>query len=262
MTISQPTATAAAYDSLAASYDALTADYGHDVWLEQIESMARAFGVSGRKALDLACGTGKSFLPLLARGYDVAASDISESMVAIAKKKAPGVPIRVADMCSLPQVGSFDLITCLNDALNYLLTEEQLRGFFASAARNLASDGVLVFDVNSLRMYRDEFLRDWLADMQDTFIGWNAEADEEISSDSRMTATVNVFVTQGSSWARSTSRHEQRHWPYTRLLDASVSAGLRIVAVRGQRPGAVVNPRFDEFEHHKALYFVVHRKAR
>src|ERR671937_3292070 len=76
-----------AYERLAPVYDLLTAGYDHPTWLGELELLARAHGLSGRRLLDLACGTGKSFLPMLARGYSVSACDISPAMVEIAREK-------------------------------------------------------------------------------------------------------------------------------------------------------------------------------
>src|SRR4051812_5469915 len=110
-----------AYDALAPHYDAFTAGYDYERWLDALEELAREHGLRGRRLLDVACGTGKSFLPMLERCYDVVACDLSPGMVARAREKASGdVELFVADMRELPRVGSFDLITCLDDAVNYL----------------------------------------------------------------------------------------------------------------------------------------------
>ncbi len=66
-----------AYAALAPHYDRFTAGYPYENWLAQIESRALACGLVGRRALDIGCGTGKSFAPLLARGYSVSACDLS-----------------------------------------------------------------------------------------------------------------------------------------------------------------------------------------
>jgi ubiquinone/menaquinone biosynthesis C-methylase UbiE len=50
--------------------------------------IARSHGLSGRRLLDVGCGKGKSFLPMLARGWKVTACDISPSMLEIARAKA------------------------------------------------------------------------------------------------------------------------------------------------------------------------------
>src|ERR1700760_4480240 len=116
-----------AYDALAPYYDEFTAHHDYEGWTATLESLARAAGLSGRRLLDVACGTGKSFLPFLARGYTVTACDISPAMVERAAAKAGGrVELHVADMRELPRLGAFDLVTVLDDALNYLLDAAEL----------------------------------------------------------------------------------------------------------------------------------------
>jgi SAM-dependent methyltransferase len=253
---------AEAYDELADAYDVLTTSYCHDVWLERIEGLAREHGLCGHQLLDVACGTGKSFLPLVARGYEATACDISPRMVEIARAKAPGVAISVGDMRALDRLGEFDLITCLDDAVNYLLSADDLEGFFDSAARNLAPDGVLVFDVNSLRLYREGFARDWLIDDPSAFIAWTAPEAERTGSGDHVAATVHVFSPRGSGWVRRRSRHEQRHWPRDEIVRAAGTAELDIVAVRGQHRGACLEEHFDELHHTKALYLATHHERR
>src|SRR5918999_5453223 len=106
-----------AYEAFAPYYDRYTELYGHEVWLANIEQVARGLGLSGRRLLDVGCGTGKSFMPLLARGYHVVACDVSPEMVARARERAApwGAEVTVADARELPDLGSFDLATSLDD---------------------------------------------------------------------------------------------------------------------------------------------------
>src|SRR5256885_6693798 len=115
----------AAYELLAPFYDLYTHDYGHDGWLANIEAIAIDHGLAGHRLLDVGCGTGKSFLPMLARGYEVTACDISPGMVERASE-AGDAEVFVADARELPEVGPFDLAIALDDALNYLLSDEEL----------------------------------------------------------------------------------------------------------------------------------------
>src|SRR5438128_6096031 len=128
-----------AYRELAPFYDRFTADYEYDAWLTRLEALALAHGLRGRRVLDVGCGTGKSFLPLLHRGYEVSACDLSPSMIARAQAKVPSLNGRVfeADMRALPDAGSFDLITCLDDGVNHLLGEADLRRAMRSMAARL-----------------------------------------------------------------------------------------------------------------------------
>jgi SAM-dependent methyltransferase len=249
-----------AYDALAGAYDLLTANYCHDTWLERIELLARDHGLRGDRVLDIACGTGKSFQPLARRGYRITACDISPRMVEIARAKAPEAAISVEDMRELPRLGRFDLITCLDDAVNYLLSEDALEGFLDGVARNLAADGIAVFDVNSLKLYREDFRQDWVADDPRGFIAWTCASDAEVIPGARVAATVYVFSPRGDDWVRSVSRHEQRHWPRSAIERAAANASLRIAAVHGQHRGARIEPSFGEREHNKALYFAVHQE--
>src|SRR5690242_4496580 len=109
---------AAGYDCLAPFYDRFTEEYEYEPWIDGIEREAISLGLSGRRALDLACGTGKSTEPLLRRGYSVVGCDISEEMIRQARRKLPehAESFVVADMRDLPPLmGPFDLILCLDD---------------------------------------------------------------------------------------------------------------------------------------------------
>lgn len=249
-----------AYNTLADFYDVLTTGYCHDVWLERIEELALAHGQPGRRVLDIACGTGKSFLPLAERGYEITACDISERMVEIAREKCPDAEIGVADMRELPDLGQFDLITCLDDAVNYLLTRDELDGFFDGVARNLTAAGIAVFDANSIKLYREDFAHDWLIDDPDAFIVWTARDARHAVAGDRVAATVHLFAPQGSQWLRTQSRHEQRHWPRAEIAEAARMASLRIAEVHGQHRGAVLDDYFDELVHNKALYLAIHEE--
>src|SRR4051812_2157103 len=98
--------TCAAYDTLAPFYNSYTRRFGHEAWLSNLEAIARDHGLRGNRLLDVGCGTGKSFLPLLARGYEVTACDISPAMVERAVEAAAGsAEVVVADARDLPVLG-------------------------------------------------------------------------------------------------------------------------------------------------------------
>jgi len=108
--------------------------------------------------LDVGCGTGKSFLPMLPRGWEVTGCDISPAMLALAEEKAHcGVELVVSDMRELPSFGEFDLVWALDDAINYLPSVEELESALRGMRDNLAETGLLLFDVNELLVYRTVF---------------------------------------------------------------------------------------------------------
>src|SRR3954453_10777697 len=149
-----------AYEALAPFYDEFTAGYAHGAWLRALERELRALGLAGRRGLDVGCGTGKSSLPLVELGYEVSACDVSPTMVQVARRRL-GLPeerVFVADMRRLPALPQFDAVTCLDDSVNYLLTEGDVRPTFAGMGRALRPGGLLAFDLNSLRTYGSVFV--------------------------------------------------------------------------------------------------------
>jgi SAM-dependent methyltransferase len=246
----------AAYEGLAPFYDRFTASYAHERWLDALERLAVEHGLGGRRLLDVACGTGKSFLPMLARGYEVTACDLSPAMVDVARDKIAGeAEVFVADMRELPAVGEFDLITCLDDAVNYLLSEEDMRAAIDGMAANLRPGGLLVFDVNTLATYRRTFGADAAAEAGGAFFCWRGDAPPEIRPGIEAGAWVEVFRERADGlWERTRSRHEQRHHPRASIEAAIADAGLEVAAVRGQLPGARLEPELDEQRHTKAVY--------
>src|SRR5579884_2765920 len=103
---------AVGYNCLAPFYDRFSAGWQYERWISAIEEQALSLGLTGHRALDLACGTGKSTSPLLARGYSVVACDISEGMIRQARQNHPAhaETFVVADMRDLPDLGEFDLV--------------------------------------------------------------------------------------------------------------------------------------------------------
>jgi SAM-dependent methyltransferase len=245
------------YDALAPAYDLLTSGYDYDRWLSAIEALAIEHGLRGRRLLDVACGTGNSFLPLLAAGYSVTACDISPEMAARAGEKAEGrARVVVADMRELPLLGEFDLITCLDDSINYLLTEAEVLRALAAMRRNLAPDGLIVFDVNLLPTYRGMFASESITESESCLLVWRGRTPADLERGGQASAVVEVFTAERWSgrWRRRTSLHQQRHYPVDQLEQITRAAGLRVLACKGQMPGVRLSAEPDERRHAKALF--------
>jgi SAM-dependent methyltransferase len=245
-----------AYAVLAPAYDLLTAEYAYEPWLAAIERVARHHGLLGHRLLDVGCGTGKSFLPLLERGFEVTACDISPEMVALARRKAGSrAQIHVADMRRLPILGEFDLVTCIDDTFNHLLTVDEVADALAGVRENLAPDGVLVFDVNTIAAYRD--VPDVVVEDEDRLLRWRGGLAELETPGGEAEVVIDVFAREDDGrWRRSLSRQRHRHHPIEELIELVEWAGLEVAAVYGQRPGAVLDDELDEELHRKAVFVV------
>jgi SAM-dependent methyltransferase len=232
MEASVPSDTRAAYDALAPVYDGLTAHHDHERWLSLLLGLARGHGLSGRRVLDVGCGTGKSFMPLARRGFDVTACDLSPAMAARARRRGRPHRVRVcvADMRRLPLLcPGADLVTCLDDAVNYLLEPGDLRRALAGMRRNLRPGGLLLFDVNTLATYRGVFCDG---------VSWANGAEAYASvGEPRPVVAGGVYATTLRAWRGGTlvaeSRHVQRHYGVAEIARALGAAGLEPLAVYG-----------------------------
>lgn len=106
------------FDSIAPVYDRLNhlLSFGIDrSWRRRLVRAVSSFcALRGGevKVLDMACGTGDVSIALRRKGLDVVGADISENMLALARKKAPGIDFRYGDASELPFADeSFDAVT-------------------------------------------------------------------------------------------------------------------------------------------------------
>ena len=252
-----------AYARLAPFYDELTREHDYDAWTAHLEAAARRAGLIGTRLLDAACGTGKSFMPFLRRGYAVTAFDLSPEMAELARAKAPDAEVFAADLRTLGRIGEFDLITCLDDSLNYLTGADELDVAVRALAANLAPGGVIVFDLNTLSTYRTTFARDTTLDSDGLFLAWRGgcRADEEPGCIA--TLTVEAFrESEPGLWERVTSVHRQRHHPRAAVERALERGGLATVGVFGLLPDGSLDSAASEETHHKLVYLASQRVAR
>jgi SAM-dependent methyltransferase len=257
MALAAPTPALDAYEAFAPYYDSFTASYDHDCWLANLEATALGLGLTGKRLLDVGCGTGKSFAPMARRGYEVVGCDISPAMLEVARARDPwgDVELVEADMRELPELGSYDLVTCLDDGLNYLLSEEELGSAFAGVAANLAPGGLFVFDVNTLATYRQTFATDSVVESEEMFFCWRGTGDPSAPPGELATALIDVFALEGDCWMRSASRHVQRHHPPAVVERQLRAAALALADVCGQVTGARLERPPDEARHSKLVYF-------
>ena len=250
-------ATTAGYDALAPAYDEFTSFHRYEEWTRDLERLALARGLSGRRLLDIGCGTGKSFIPFLERGYAVTACDSSPEMLARARAKpaAAGARLALADMRRMAGVDAeFDLITCIDDCLNHLLDDDDLSAAFGEVRRLLARDGVYLFDVNSLTTYRTLFAGETVIETAGGRFALRGDAAPDAAPGSVCALQIEAQVDGEARLSHHVQRH---HAPATvrRLLGA---AGLACVAVHGQRADGGIDGGFDELAHTKAIYLARH----
>jgi SAM-dependent methyltransferase len=253
---------ASAYDTFAPYYDAFTSGSDYEAWTTQLLALAARRGWRGSSLLDMACGTGKSFVPFLERGFDVTACDSSRAMLNEAARKAPEARLLHADVRDLTMVGRFDLVTCLDDSLNYLLDAGDLSSALCSMAANLAPAGLAIFDLNTLRAYRTTFARNSVTVCEDTVFVWRGECGGAAQPGCRAAARIDVFAPRRDGlYNRIGTRHEQRHFPREQVVELLGRARLECLDVYGVLDDGELVETADEAAQLKVLYIARHAKG-
>jgi SAM-dependent methyltransferase len=245
-----------AYEAIAPFYDDFTAHHDYELWLGNLLPELKRLGLEGNRLLDVACGTGKSFIPMLERGWEVTASDISPAMVELARAKVgDAVDLSVADMRDLPDFGQFDLVWCLDDAVNYLLSGEELEQALRGMRRNLRPGGLLMFDVNALVAYRTFFAEDVTIERPTHRLVWKGRSSADAEPGSLAEASFEVLPLKGEESPRiPPEMHRQRHFPEAEIRARLEAAGLECLEVFGHGEDAVLQQPLRDDLHHKAVY--------
>ncbi|HEX5593446.1 MAG TPA: class I SAM-dependent methyltransferase [Solirubrobacterales bacterium] len=240
------------YDALAASYDDFTLGYGYryETWTATLLARAEEEGLQGNRMLDVACGTGFSFITLLERGFQVTGCDVSPAMIEAARAKVGDrAELHVADMRELPDLGEFDLIWSINSAMNYLLSSDELTAALAGMRRNLAPQGLLLFDLMSLKTARTFFTDEFPVEQEGKKFRWKGllRPGEVVSGQ------VGGGHLEEAGKANPVDLHRMRHFAEPEVLAAIEAAGLDCVRVLGENDGDL-HEKLDEETEPTAVY--------
>jgi SAM-dependent methyltransferase len=252
-----------AYEQFAPVYDDFTAHHNYRKWIGDLLALGKAHGLRGATALDVGCGTGKSFMPLVELGWKVTAADISSSMVELARAKAgPEVRVEVADMRDLPVYGSFDFVCCLDDAINYLHSPAELEQALRGMAANLAPEGVLIFDSNALATYRTFFAERIVVETKGRRLIWNGRTGGHAEPGQISEAIFEVeSLVPGMGPEVPPELHRQRHHPEAEVRAALAAADLEVAGLYGCTTDGIPRQPVNEDTHTKSVYVTRRRRA-
>lgn len=246
-----------AFDAMAPLYDDFTAHYEYEFWTGQLLAVLEREGLQGRRLLDVGCGTGKSFMPMLPRGWQAVGCDVSTAMLDLARQKiGDAIRLEIADMRELPCFGEFDLVWALDDAINYLLSVEELEAALRGMRSNLAPSGLLLFDVNELLVYG--FYAKGVEVERDgrrfVFQG-NGMGEVEPGSICEFSCFETLPGGEGQATdRRNVSIHRQRHFTEAEISIAIDRAGLKCLNVYGHGTDGIPRQPLDSSAHTKAIY--------
>jgi SAM-dependent methyltransferase len=110
----------------------------------------RRHGITKGMVVDLGCGSGIWAGELIRAGYDVLGVDISESMIRLARKKAPQAKFIRSSFLDV-QLPHCEVVTSLGECLCYLFDSKnglsELTRLFSRVYEVLRPGGLFVFDI-------------------------------------------------------------------------------------------------------------------
>ena len=170
------------YEAMAPVYDDFTAHHDYDRWIPDLLKLLERHGLQGNRLLDVGCGTGKSFMPMLPRGWRVTGCDISPAMLERAGEKAGDGSSWSSPTCS----------SCPSSASSTWSGHSTTRSTTCSAARNWNArwpgcaptsprSGLLLFDVNALPAYRTFFAETEAVERGGRRLVWRGLAAQDVA---------------------------------------------------------------------------------
>lgn len=106
-----------------------------------------------RSMLDVGCGTGRHLEALAKTIPECHGVDLLESNITYARSVRAGITFHVGDMRTIRLGRTFDLITCLGNALSYALTGSDLVETVSTLAAHAQGGTLLVVDALNARAY-------------------------------------------------------------------------------------------------------------
>jgi SAM-dependent methyltransferase len=242
----------AAYEAFAPFYNEFNYRNDYEMWLGQVLlSELEKHELKTGRVLDVACGTGRAFGPLLRRGWEIHGCDLSPAMLDVAREEGGDrVELSVADMRALPVFGRFELALVLNDSVDYLLGDGELESALSGIRSNLAEGGLLLFDSNS-RLRYETSLTSEVMNLEHQGRRWTWRGLGPVEG---LPSTFEARV-EGSDIEPIT--HRQRYRTVAEVHEAIAAAGLECLATLGMEEinGQVVLAEpLDERRHYKVVY--------
>jgi SAM-dependent methyltransferase len=134
------------YAGFAQFYDRIMGDRSAEV--DRIRAYITRHRTGARTLLELGCGTG-ALLSGLAGDLSVTGIDRSPEMLSIAAGAVPGARLLQGDMTSFTLPYRFDVVICMFDTLNHVVTVDGWLAVFRSVHEHLSDGGLFIFDVNT-----------------------------------------------------------------------------------------------------------------
>ena len=196
-------------------------------WLRQLRARLPE---GRRRVLELGTGGGH-FLHQLLPEYDATAVDLSDAMLAHSRRLNPGVAHHVGDMRTVRLGETFDAVL-IHDAIDYMLTEDDLRAAFSTARAHLAAGGLLIVAPDH---YADTFTSPYVDDDTKsdgettlTYVEYSYDLDP---TDTQVETVYTYYIVRGGELRVEFDRHTTGLFPIATWERALSEAGFVVERV-------------------------------
>lgn len=216
------------YSVLAKYYDRFSHnDCDYESWSQYL--FAVALSCNAKSVVDLACGTGKMTKLLAKGGFSLLGVDSSAEMLQEASSNCRKATFVLQDMRKLSLTRKANMITIVNDGVNYL-SQQELPQFFATVFNNLTDGGAFVFDVSSPYKLKNVLGNEtFFYDCDEATLLWtNKFLGEKVQID------LSLFEKVGQLYNRQDERHVQYVHTQEQVSVALQSAGFVLKQVSAE----------------------------
>ncbi len=124
---------------------------------EQLKEWLPLNSFNPETMLDIGCGTGILCAIMNETGINTIGIDLSDEMINVAKQNYPQLEFEAANMITYKPTNNMDLVTCTGDALNHLLSLEDVEEVLQNVYSYLTPGGAFIFDIlNGQEGHEDE----------------------------------------------------------------------------------------------------------
>ncbi len=248
------------YDAFAPYYDRYMAHVKYDEWVNLILFQYNKLRKrSPKKVLEMACGTANIACRLVRKGFTVDACDLAVSMVKAASRKRFKPNLFRHDMIEPLNRTGYDLAVMMFDSLNYLKSSSQIATTLNHIHDALLPEGVLIFDVTTVRNCRDNF--DGFVNIEDDGKCYLVHTSELSENEDRQTTRLTFFHNRKLFYRRDDEVHVQHVFPTAVVLDEIAKTPFNLLGIYSiDNPGNLLRSKPDKLdESYDRLFFVLEK---
>lgn len=217
------------YSVFARIYDDIMSVIDYKKWALYIEKLALQFNNKLDSIVDLACGTGNISIILAQKGYRVWGIDQSEEMIARAQQKSQqkNLLFLAQDMREFKIAEPVDLVFCVFDSINYLLTAQDLEKTMRNVHQSLQDQGLFIFDFNTTTRIKKLKQGVQLYEGRNYTCFWEDKVDQEQAI---WQVTLTIFLREGGeNFRRFQERHLEQGYNIAEIEDVLFKSGFNIL---------------------------------